>query len=189
MSGINNDPRGENREAAPEQKGKKLGELKKKVQKVPLLRRLARNPFLKLLSLVFAIILWAMVMSQTNPDRTKVVYDVPLEITGLTELNARGLSLATESDELPSTVDVHLEVPMNDLSRATTDNRGLFAAGEPDHRLRRGNVLVREQRGRGCREPHDLRGARAGHHHRHPVGELPPGQHRRHALAVPDHRP
>mgnify|MGYP006909143191 CR=1 FL=1 len=89
MSGINNDPRGENREAAPEQKGKKLGELKKKVQKVPLLRRLARNPFLKLLSLVFAIILWAMVMSQTNPDRTKVVYDVPLEITGLTELNAR----------------------------------------------------------------------------------------------------
>ena len=122
MSGINNDPRGENREAAPEQKGKKLGELKKKVQKVPLLRRLARNPFLKLLSLVFAIILWAMVMSQTNPDRTKVVYDVPLEITGLTELNARGLSLATESDELPSTVDVHLEVPMNDLSRATTDN-------------------------------------------------------------------
>ena len=122
MSGINNDPRGENREAAPEQKGKKLGELKKKVQKVPLLRRLARNPFLKLLSLVFAIILWAMVMSQTNPDRTKVVYDAPLEITGLTELNARGLSLATESDELPSTVDVHLEVPMNDLSRATTDN-------------------------------------------------------------------
>lgn len=122
MSGINNDPRGENREAAPEQKGKKLGELKKKVQKVPLLRRLARNPFLKLLSLVFAIILWAMVMSQTNPDRTKVVYDVPLEIRGLTELNARGLSLATESDELPSTVDVHLEVPMNDLSRATTDN-------------------------------------------------------------------
>ena len=122
MSGINNDPRGENREAAPEQKGKKLGELKKKVQKVPLLRRLARNPFLKLLSLVFAIILWAMVMSQTNPDRTKVVYDVPLEITGLTDLNARGLSLATESDELPSTVDVYLEVPMNDLSRATTDN-------------------------------------------------------------------
>ena len=122
MSGINNEPRGENRKTSPGEKGKRLGELKKKVQKVPLLRRLTRNPFLKLLSLAFAIILWTMVMSQTNPDRTKVVYDVPVEIMGLTELNARGLSLATESEELPSAVDVYLEVPMNDLSRATADN-------------------------------------------------------------------
>ena len=116
MSGINNEPR------ETKKKGRIRGRLRQTLEKIPLLRRLLRNPFLKVLSLVFAILLWAMVMSQTNPPRAKVVYDVPVELTGVTDLNARGLSLATEGGELPASVDVRLEVPMNDLGRATADN-------------------------------------------------------------------
>lgn len=97
-------------------------QLQEKMQKVPVVRRLFHNTLLKVISLVFAIVLWSVVMSQTNPLRTKVVYDVPLDITGLDSLHSRGLSLATDDEALPSTVNVRLEVPMDDLSRVTRDN-------------------------------------------------------------------
>lgn len=115
MSSIKNDQ--------DRQKNKgKIGALRQKAERIPLVRRLLRHPWLKVLSLAFAIILWVMVMSQTNPPRTKVVYDVPVELTGLDALNARGLSLATDGDDLPAEVDVRLEVPMDDLSRVSKDN-------------------------------------------------------------------
>lgn len=105
-----------------EERAQKKVELREKISRVPLLRRLFHNTGLKVTSLIFAMILWGVVMSQTNPARTKMVYDVPVELTGLDTLNGRGLSLATEAEELPATVDVKLEVPMDDLSRVSTDN-------------------------------------------------------------------
>ena len=86
-------------------------QLQEKMQKVPVVRRLFHNTLLKVISLVFAIVLWSVVMSQTNPLRTKVVYDVPLDITGLDSLHSRGLSLATDVEALPSTVNVRLKCP------------------------------------------------------------------------------
>lgn len=100
----------------------KKAELEQKMSKVPVVRRLFHNTGLKIISFVFAVILWGMVMSQTNPPRLKMVYDVPVELTGLETLNNRGLSLATEAEELPDTVDVKLEVPMDDLSRVSAEN-------------------------------------------------------------------
>ena len=117
MSGINNEPR------ETKKKSRTKGRLRQTLEKIPLLRRLLRNPFLKVLSLVFAILLWAMVMSQTNPPRAKVVYDVPVELTGVTDLNARGLSLATEGGELPASVDVRLGLRLRGVeARALEDN-------------------------------------------------------------------
>ena len=97
-------------------------QIQEKLQKVPLVRRMFHNTWLKLISLGFAIVLWTVVMSQTNPPRVKMIYDVPLEITGLESINARGLSLATPTKEFPDAVNVRVEVPMNDLSRVTKDN-------------------------------------------------------------------
>lgn len=97
-------------------------QIQEKLQKVPLVRRMFHNTWLKLISLGFAIVLWTVVMSQTNPLRVKMIYDVPLEITGLESINARGLSLATPTKEFPDAVNVRVEVPMNDLSRVTKDN-------------------------------------------------------------------
>ena len=97
-------------------------QIQEKLQKVPVVRRFFHNTWLKLISLAFAIVLWTVVMSQTNPPRVKVIYDVPLEITGLENINARGLSLATSAKDLPDAVNVRVEVPMNDLSRVKKDN-------------------------------------------------------------------
>lgn len=105
-----------------EERAQRKAELREKMSRVPVLRRLFHNTGLKVVSLIFALILWGVVMSQTNPARAKVVYDVPVELTGLDTLNSRGLSLASEADELPETVDVRLEVPMDDLSRVSADN-------------------------------------------------------------------
>ena len=76
-------------------RAQKKAELEQKMSKVPVVRRLFHNTGLKIISFVFAVILWGMVMSQTNPPRLKMVYDVPVELTGLETLNNRGLSLAT----------------------------------------------------------------------------------------------
>lgn len=112
----------EQRNERKKKRAQKKAELEQKMSKVPVVRRLFHNTGLKVVSLVFAIILWGMVMSQTNPPRVKMVYDVPVELTGLETLNGRGLSLATEAEELPATVDVRLEVPMDDLSRVSQEN-------------------------------------------------------------------
>lgn len=107
-----------------EMNNKKLDKqrIREQIKKVPIVRRLFHNTWLKLISLGFAIVLWTVVMSQTNPPRVKVVYDVPLEITGLETINARGLSLATPDKDLPDSVNVRVEVPMDDLSRVRKDN-------------------------------------------------------------------
>ena len=93
-----------------------------KCDKIPVVRVLVKDIGLKALSLFFAIILWAMVIKQANPTRVKMVYDVPVEITGITTLNSRDLALDFDINELPAFVDVRLEVPMDDLSRASANN-------------------------------------------------------------------
>lgn len=112
----------EKRNERRERRAQKKAELEQKMSRVPVVRRLFHNTGLKVISFVFAIILWGMVMSQTNPPRIKMVYDVPVELVGLETLNSRGLSLATEAEELPDTVDIRLEVPMDDLSRVSMEN-------------------------------------------------------------------
>lgn len=93
-----------------------------KCDKIPVVRHLVKDLGLKALSLFFAIILWAMVIKQANPTRVKMVYDVPVEITGITTLNSRNLALDFDINDLPAFVNVRLEVPMDDLSRANANN-------------------------------------------------------------------
>lgn len=53
---------------------------------------LSNNLVLKILSLLFAIILWGFVINETNPSRTKIMRDIPLKITGMEELASIGLT-------------------------------------------------------------------------------------------------
>ena len=122
MSGIQQNNRKDEKKNIKKVLSGKNAKLRGKIEKIPVLRLLTHNTGLKVLSLAFAIVLWAVVMTQTNPTRTKVVYDVPVELTGLSTLNERELSLATEEDALPATVDVYLDVPMDDLSKVNKDN-------------------------------------------------------------------
>lgn len=93
-----------------------------KTRRLPLLRKLGHNTSLKILSLVFAIIIWSVILSQKNPPRKKIVYDVPVEITGMSYLTNRNLALKQMPTDEIGTVDVVLEVPMDDLSKANQDN-------------------------------------------------------------------
>jgi len=117
MSQASNNPQN-----TPKKEKKNKQDWKEQAKKLPLLRRLSHNTSLKVLSLVFAIIIWAVIMSQTNPPRKKIVYDVPIEITGLQSLTSRDLALKYTPEEMEGTVDVVLEVPLDDLSKVSIDN-------------------------------------------------------------------
>ena len=106
MSQASNNPQN-----TPKKEKKNKQDWKEQAKKLPLLRRLSHNTSLKVLSLVFAIIIRAVTMSQTNPPRKKIVYDVPIEITGLQSLTSRDLALKYTPEEMEGTVDVVLEVP------------------------------------------------------------------------------
>ena len=54
-----------------------------------------KNIFLKVVSLLFAVMLWGYVLSVENPEYTKRIRDVEISITGEEVLNARGYMLLT----------------------------------------------------------------------------------------------
>ena len=56
------------------------------------------NLTLKLLSVVFAIILWSFTITRTNPHRTKRISDIPITAVGLASLEESGLTLRDVDD-------------------------------------------------------------------------------------------
>lgn len=96
------------------------------LKNIPILRNLTRNTGLKILSLVFAVIMWYVIISQTNPVRQKIIYDVPITITGRDQLIEKDLDLSSYPEELSSTVDITVSVPMDEMSRVTNNNVQAF---------------------------------------------------------------
>lgn len=64
------------------------------------------NTFLKIASLIIAIFMWAYVIQVTNPTKTTVIPDVPVQLLNEESLAARGLALSGEANY---TVDVKVE--------------------------------------------------------------------------------
>jgi YbbR domain-containing protein len=88
-----------------------------------ILLALTANAPMKLLSLLFAIIIWSVVIAQTDPLRQRIVYDVPIERVGIESLKSRGLALsAEESPDVLRRVDVKAEVATSDLQRVNNTN-------------------------------------------------------------------
>ncbi len=72
------------------------------------------NVGLKLLSILFAVILWSFVITETNQERTKQITGIPVVIEGLNELEAKGLTVRDNLTENPLTVDVKVNVSHSD---------------------------------------------------------------------------
>ncbi|MDR3085840.1 MAG: hypothetical protein LBU47_05945 [Christensenellaceae bacterium] len=96
---------------------------KEKRSRLAIFSALTANAPRKLFSLLFAIIIWSVVIAQTNPLRQRIVYDVPIERVGIESLASRGLALsAEESVDVFKLVDVKAEVAMSDLQRVNNTN-------------------------------------------------------------------
>ena len=84
---------------------------------------LTRNIGLKLLSLVFAILLWSYVVT-TNPSitRTKSITGLNAYINGQATLSAYRLALASDPGNALNGITVTLEVPQSEYAFASQDN-------------------------------------------------------------------
>ena len=92
------------------------------------------NLTLKLLSVVFAIILWSFTITRTNPQRTKRISDVPITAVGLASLEESGLTLR-DGDDLGN-IQVKVSVAHSDFKlidknyiSATVDLSKITSAG------------------------------------------------------------
>ena len=84
---------------------------------------LSRNVWLKLLSLLLAILMWNYVIStNTTITRSKVVTGLTGYITGQTTLNANRLSLLDDPTEKLSNISVTVDAPQTYYSRVGVEN-------------------------------------------------------------------
>lgn len=83
---------------------------------------LSNNLGLKILSVVFAVLLWCYVVSETNPVRNMTYKDIEITVTGLEKLSSHKLiPLDDLSQKLP-TVKVNLNVPYREISNMSPSN-------------------------------------------------------------------
>ena len=75
---------------------------------------ISNNFVLKLISLVFAIILWSFVTNSTNPDRVKTLRNVPVVLQGLEALEEKGLTVRDDFEKIMPTVTVKVNVKNSD---------------------------------------------------------------------------
>ncbi|MBR1561086.1 MAG: hypothetical protein IJ646_12665 [Clostridia bacterium] len=122
----NRTPENKNESLAPEREKQPLG---KRVGKwMGWLGRnlwggLVHNVWLKLLSLLLAILLWNYVIStNTSITRTKVVNDLTGYMTGQTTLNANRLALLDDPTEALSNISVTVDAPQTYYSRVSAEN-------------------------------------------------------------------
>ncbi|MBQ4611513.1 MAG: hypothetical protein IJB30_07215 [Clostridia bacterium] len=95
-----------------------------------------KNWPVKLISLVFAMLLWGYVMMETNPDRTKIITDVPVSFSGENELHERGFAVRGDHDDILRSVTARVSVELtkytgldaSDVS-ATVSLRSISKAG------------------------------------------------------------
>ena len=91
-----------------------------------IIKDFAKNNWaMKIISLVFAFIVWCSVVAGTNPDRIKVVNNVPLQVVGVEELEAKGLCVDTLLSEIPEEVNVSVRAGLDYHSRI--DNSSVTA--------------------------------------------------------------
>lgn len=74
--------------------------------------KFSRNTSPKILSLVFAIVFWIFVMDQVNPEMTRQIDYVHIELLGIQELEAKGYEIMGERDFV---VNVKLKGRRNEI--------------------------------------------------------------------------
>ena len=88
----------------------------------------SRNLWMKLLSLLLAILLWNYVVaSNTSMTRSKTIYGVNGYVTGQSNLTTYGLALLTDPTELLSDVTVRVDVAQSQYSQFSAENVQVMA--------------------------------------------------------------
>lgn len=75
---------------------------------------LLNNTALKLISLVFAIVLWSFVTNSTNPERQKTIEDVTIVVQGIEALEEKGFIIRDDLSKVLPTVDIKVNVKNSD---------------------------------------------------------------------------
>ncbi|MFZ5975350.1 MAG: YbbR-like domain-containing protein [Bacillota bacterium] len=84
--------------------------------------KLKSNLMLKLISLVFAFLIWSFVLSETNPVREKAFDNVSVTITGEQTLNENGLVIIGNWTDKLKNLRIDTEVLRNDYFLVTPDD-------------------------------------------------------------------
>ncbi len=80
----------------------------------------SHNLGLKFISLIFAFLLWSFVTNSTNPERTKNISDVKIEIQGEEILAEKGFSIRDDLSKL-APVDIKVKVSHSDYSSVNAE--------------------------------------------------------------------
>lgn len=89
-------------------------------------RVLRSNLMLKIMAVLFAVILWSYVLSETNPARERVMPDVKVRYDNIEELKAKGLDISGNLMDALDVVDVRVEVNQNNLKYLNRDSVRAF---------------------------------------------------------------
>lgn len=95
-----------------------------KIREIYSRSRFSRNTMPKILSLLFAFVFWIYVMDNVNPEMTKEMMDVPVELIGVEELESNGYEIMGERDFM---VDVELSGRRNELLKITKSDLHITA--------------------------------------------------------------
>jgi len=71
-----------------------------------------KNLALKIVSLAFALLIWSYVMLDTNPERTKIVTDIPVSFSGESDLHERGLAIRGDPAQILKSVTARVSTEL-----------------------------------------------------------------------------
>lgn len=80
---------------------------------------LKNNLSLKIISVIVAIILWLYAVSELNPETTKTITDVPVEVINMDALNEKNLTLV---DDPVSSISIRIRGLVNDIRKVNISN-------------------------------------------------------------------
>ncbi|MBR3928721.1 MAG: hypothetical protein IKJ65_06955 [Clostridia bacterium] len=89
---------------------------------------ISRRIFLKVMSVVFALLIWAYIID-TTPDltRSRYVENLSVSVTGTSSLNNHGLALATDVyQDYQGAIDANVNVSQKEYAKLSGDNVNVF---------------------------------------------------------------
>lgn len=91
----------------------------KKIKEIYSKSKFSRNTAPKLLSVVFAIVFWIFVMDQVNPEISRELQDIPVQLVGIDELSAKNFEIMGERE---FQVNVKFKGRRNEVINITKDD-------------------------------------------------------------------
>lgn len=82
---------------------------------------------LKILSFLFAILLWNSVVTSTNPEVSRTVPDVPITIIGVEQFSEKNLALLKSISSSVRSAKVTLDIKRNDLSKFDENDENIIS--------------------------------------------------------------